>query len=186
MKGVKREACGMRPVQRIAEMMVFAALYFILTFMLAPISFLPFQVRVSDALIMLSAIFGLPAAYGVFLGCLFANFLPVGYPPNPLDIVLGSLANLAASYTVYRICYSRLSKLRIILSSLASSLIIALIVGSYLPILILPSFSLWDVVWVGYIGVLPGELIAQLAIGSALVLALARIPRLREYFRQKS
>jgi hypothetical protein len=45
---------------------------------------------------------------------------------------------------------------------------------------------LWDVVWVGYIGVLPGELIAQLAIGSALVLALARIPRLREYFRQKS
>jgi hypothetical protein len=137
MKGVKREACGMRPVQRIAEMMVFAALYFILTFMLAPISFLPFQVRVSDALIMLSAIFGLPAAYGVLPRMPLRKLPPRRYPPNPLDIVLGSLANLAASYTVYRICYSRLSRLRIILSSLASSLIIALIVGSYLPILIL-------------------------------------------------
>lgn len=176
----------MKLVQQVAEMMVFAALYFILTFMLAPISFLPFQVRMSDMLIMLSAVFGLPAVYGVFLGCIFANLFPVGYPPNPLDIVLGSLANLISSYIVYRICYSRLNRLRVILSSAVSSLIITLIVGSYLPILILPSFSWWDVVWIGYLGVLPGELVAQSVIGSALVLALAKIPRLREYFRQNS
>ncbi|MCL7393617.1 MAG: QueT transporter family protein [Thaumarchaeota archaeon] len=176
----------MRPALWIAEIIIFAALYFTITFLLAPISFLPFQVRVSDALIMLSVIFGLPAVYGVSLGCLFANLFPVGYPPNPLDIVFGSLANLAASYTVYRICYSRLSRLRVILSSLLSSLIITLIVGSYLPILVLPSLSLWDMVWVGYIGVLPGELIAQSIIGSAMVLALARVPKFREYFRQKS
>lgn len=177
----------MRPALWIAEIIIFVALYFTITFLLAPISFfLPFQVRVSDALIMLSAVFGLPAVYGVSLGCLFANLFPVGYSPNPLDIVFGSLANLAASYTVYRICYSRLSRLRIILSSLLSSLIITLIVGSYLPILILPSLSLWDMIWVGYIGVLPGELIAQSIIGSAMVLALARVPKFREYFRQKS
>ncbi len=176
----------MRKIQQIAEMMVLAALYFTLTFMLAPISFLPFQVRVSDALIMLSAVLGLPAVYGVFLGCFFANFFPVGYPPNPLDIAFGSLANLIASYTVYRICYNRLSKIRVVFSSVVSSLIISLIVGSYLPILILPGFSWWDVVWAGYVGVLPGELIAQSAIGSALVLALAKIPSLRRYFKQKS
>jgi hypothetical protein len=41
-------------------------------------------------------------------------------------------------------------------------------------------------IWVGYIGVLPGELIAQSIIGSAMVLALARVPKFREYFRQKS
>lgn len=175
-----------RSVQRIAEMSVIAALYFILTFMLAPISFLPFQLRMSDALIMLSAILGLPSVYGVFLGCLLANFFPVGYPPNPLDIVLGSLANLIASYTVYRICYNRLNRIRVILSSLISSLIIVLIVGSYLPFLILPSVFWWDIVWLGYIGVLPGELVAQSIAGSALVITFARIPRLREYFRQRS
>lgn len=173
----------MRRVQQVSETVIIAALYFLLTFMLAPISFLPFQVRVSDALIMLSAILGLPAVYGAFLGCLFANLFPVGYPPNPLDIVFGSLANLLASYTVYRLCYGRLSKFRVLASSIISSLIIALIVGSYLPILILPSFSWWDVVWLGYLGVLPGELIAQSLIGSALVLALARIPRIQEYFK---
>ncbi|MEM3921661.1 MAG: QueT transporter family protein [Nitrososphaerota archaeon] len=170
----------MKMTQQIAEMSVIAAIYFVMTFALAPISFLPFQVRLSDALIMLSAILGLPAVYGVFLGCLFANLFPLGYPPNPIDVVLGSLANLMASYAVYRICYGKLNKLRVILSSLASSLIITLIVGSYLPALILPSFSWWDVVWIGYLGVLPGELIAQSLTGSTIVLALARMLKLRK------
>ncbi|RLG02334.1 MAG: QueT transporter family protein, partial [Thaumarchaeota archaeon] len=82
----------------IAETLIFAALYFALTFILAPISFLPLQVRVSDSLIMLSAVLGLPVVYGVFLGCILANLFPVGYPPNPVDVVFGSLANLIASY----------------------------------------------------------------------------------------
>ena len=96
----------MRHVQQVAETVIFAALYFLLTFILAPISFLLFQVRVSDALIMLSAVLGLPVVYGVFLGCIFANLFPVGYPPNLLDVVFGSIANLVAPYTVYRICYA--------------------------------------------------------------------------------
>ncbi len=176
----------MRHVQQVAETVIFAALYFLLTFILAPISFLLFQVRVSDALIMLSAVLGLPAVYGVFLGCIFANLFPVGYPPNLLDVVFGSIANLVASYTVYRICYAKVNKLRVIASSFISSSIITLIVGSYLPFIIFPNLSWRDVAWMGYAGVLPGELLAQTVIGSSLVLALARIPRVRGSFRIKS
>ena len=162
-------------VREIAQLIIFMALYFILTFMLAPISFLPFQVRVSDALIMLSGALGMPVVYGVFLGCVLANLFPVGYPPNPLDIIFGSLANLAASYTVYLICYRRLSIRRVVTAAIASSLIITLIVGSYLPFLILPTVSPADVLWPGYAGVLPGELIAQGVIGVPLLIAIGRI-----------
>jgi len=160
-----------------AMVVVFTALYFLLTFIFAPISFLPLQVRVSDALIMLSAAFGLPVVYGVFLGCILANLFPVGYAPNTLDVVFGSLANLISSYLVYRISYGREEKLRLIASGILSSIVIAVIVGSYLPFLFLPRVSWMDVVWLGYLGVLPGELVAQLAIGVPLTLALKRILR---------
>ncbi|RLE78549.1 MAG: hypothetical protein DRJ51_09385, partial [Thermoprotei archaeon] len=42
----------------IAGTVLIASTYFALTWILAPISFLPFQVRFSDSLIMLSAVFG--------------------------------------------------------------------------------------------------------------------------------
>jgi len=155
----------------------FTALYFLLTLVFAPVSFLPFQVRVSDALIMLSAALGLPVVYGVFLGCILANLFPVGYPPSALDIALGSLANLISSYLVYRTSYSRGGRLRLIASGLASSIIVAIIVGSYLPFLILPEVSWIQVVWMGYLGILPGELAAQLGIGAPLALALKKILR---------
>lgn len=169
----------------IAETLIFAALYFVLTFILAPISFLPFQVRVSDALIMLSAVLGLPVVYGVFLGCMLANLFPVGYPPNPVDVVFGSLANLIASYLVYLTCYGRASKSRILLAGIMSSVIVSLIVGSYLPFLIIPNASWQEVVWIGYLGVLPGELVAQAGLGSALTLTLMRTPRFQKPPRRK-
>ena len=153
---------------------LFAALYFALTFAFAPISFLPLQVRVSDALLILSAVLGLPVVYGVFLGCLLANIFPVGYLPNPLDIVFGSLANLISSYLVYRVAYGRLSGVRVAAGAVLSAISVTLIVGSYLPFIILPEVSWSDVVWIGYLGVLPGELVAQLAIGVPLALALRK------------
>jgi len=170
----------------IAETLIFAALYFALTFILAPISFLPLQVRVSDSLIMLSAVLGLPVVYGVFLGCILANLFPVGYPPNPVDVVFGSLANLIASYLVYLTCYGRAGRRRILLAGIMSSIIVSLIVGSYLPFLIMPNVSWQEVVWIGYLGVLPGELIAQAGLGSALTLTLTRIPRLQKPPKRKS
>ncbi len=158
-------------------MAIFTALYFLLTFIFAPISFLPFQVRVSDALIMLSAVVGLPAVYGVFLGCILANLFPVGYAPNPFDVVFGSLANLIASYLVYRIAYGKPDKLRIIASGAISSAVVTLIVGSYLPFIILPNVSWIDMLWLGYLGVLPGEVVAQIAIGGSIVMALKKFLR---------
>ncbi len=162
-------------LQSVAAAVLFTGLYFALTIALAPISYLPLQVRISDVLIVMSVVAGLPAVYGVFFGCILANLFPVGYPANPIDVVAGSLANLIASYSAYRIAYQRTEKLRIVAATLTSSLIVTLIVGSYLPFIILPNVSWTDMLWIGYLGVLPGELISQMALGIPTIMTIQKL-----------
>ena len=70
-----------------------AALYAVLTVILAPISYGPLQCRVSEALTLLP--FYLPEAVpGLFAGCVIANIYG-GF--GILDIVFGSLATLIAA-----------------------------------------------------------------------------------------
>lgn len=102
---------------------IIAALYAVIVIILAPISFGPIQLRVADALIPLSAYLGIPVIYGVTMGALVANTY---WFISPIDVVLGALANLFASFIIYK--YQN----RIIPASLAASFIIGLIVGGYL------------------------------------------------------
>lgn len=78
---------------------IIAAVYAALTILLAPISYGPVQVRVSEALTVLP--FFEPAAIpGLFLGCIIANI----YGGNGLwDIIGGSLLTLAAAYLTWKI-----------------------------------------------------------------------------------
>ena len=75
---------------------VIAALYAALTLLLAPISFGPLQLRLSEALTLLPIL--LPQAIpGLFVGCLIANL----YTGMLTDIVFGSLATLIAAIGTY-------------------------------------------------------------------------------------
>jgi uncharacterized membrane protein len=78
---------------------VLAAIYAIGTVVLAPISFLAFQVRVTDALIPLAFYLKRPAVVGVTIGVIIANlFSPFGF----MDIIVGTAANfLAAATCIY-------------------------------------------------------------------------------------
>jgi uncharacterized membrane protein len=102
---------------------IIAALYAVIVIILAPISFGPIQLRVADALIPLSAYLGIPVIYGVTLGALIANTY---WFISPIDVIFGSLANLFASFIIYKY------KNRIIPASLTASFIIGLMVGGYL------------------------------------------------------
>jgi len=82
---------------------VFAALYAIINLIQAlspfgnPSIYGPVQLRVSDFLIALTALLGLPVVIGVTVGCALVNvFGPIG----PIDIIFGSLANLIAASLV--------------------------------------------------------------------------------------
>ena len=75
---------------------VIAALYAALTLLLAPISYGPIQLRLSEALTLLPML--LPQAVpGLFVGCLIANL----YTGMLTDIIFGSLATLIAATGTY-------------------------------------------------------------------------------------
>ena len=79
--------------RRISIIVIFAALYAVGVIFLAPISYSFFQVRLADALLPLSMIFGIPSAIGLSLGCLVSN---VYGGLGLVDIIGGSVANFLA------------------------------------------------------------------------------------------
>ncbi|SHI10839.1 Uncharacterized membrane protein [Sporobacter termitidis DSM 10068] len=91
-------------IRKIAFAGVIAAVYAVLTMVLAPISYGPIQFRLSEVLCILPFFFPF-SAWGLFIGCVVANLLSAY---GLLDIVFGSLATLlAALCTMY---IGRLSK----------------------------------------------------------------------------
>ena len=75
---------------------VIAALYAAMTLLLAPISYGPIQLRLSEAMTLLPIL--LPQAVpGLFVGCLIANL----YTGMLTDIIFGSLATLIAAIGTY-------------------------------------------------------------------------------------
>ncbi|HEX6987825.1 MAG TPA: QueT transporter family protein [Bacillota bacterium] len=76
-----------------------AATYAVITIALAPISYGPIQVRLSEALTLLPFYWGTPAAVGLWLGCIVANAYG-GF--GLLDIVGGCLITLVAGMLTAR------------------------------------------------------------------------------------
>ena len=74
----------------IAQAAMIAAVYVVLTFVFAPISFGEIQVRISEALTILP-VFTPAAVPGLLVGCLLGNMLSGAYLP---DVIFGSLATL--------------------------------------------------------------------------------------------
>ncbi|MDD4368468.1 MAG: QueT transporter family protein [Oscillospiraceae bacterium] len=123
---------------------VIAGLYLAVSLLLAPISFSSVQFRVAEAFTLIPALS--PAGViGVSLGCFLANLLNPGNL-GPVDIVGGTLATLLAGLWTRRLGRQLLQtdgasrhpwqKKRLLLP-LPTILCNMLIVGSYLPFLLL-------------------------------------------------
>lgn len=92
-----------KALRRMVEGAVIAALYTALTLVLAPISFGPFQCRVSEVLTILP-IFTPAAIPGLTLGCILSNAVGAAMGTNILgilDIFVGSAATLLAAVCTY-------------------------------------------------------------------------------------
>ncbi len=150
--------------KKLAIVTVFAALYAVGVIFLAPISFGIVQVRVADALLPLSMIFGLPCALGLSLGCLVSNvFGGLGI----VDIVGGAAANLVACTLAWYIGRKGWSIHRF-LGTVAETVAVALIVGGYLSVLLSVPLE------ISLLGVLIGEVIAVNLIGFPIEEAIRR------------
>jgi uncharacterized membrane protein len=150
--------------RKVALGSVITAMYAAGVVFLAPISFSIFQVRLADALIPLSILFGMPVVWGVTLGNVVANvYGGLGY----VDIIGGSIANLIAAYVGWKIGARKFRGSKFA-AAVAQNLIISSIVGSYLALIFGVPLE------VGFLGLLLGSAISINVIGYILVLAIER------------
>ena len=147
---------------------IFAALYAIGVITLAPISYGIIQVRIADALIPLSAIFGFPAILGVTIGCLVANIYS---PFGAIDIIGGTTANFVASWLAYKLRKNTL------VATTVATLAITVIVGSYLTILLgIPII---------FISILIGSFISINVIGGTLIVILKKSEFIQQFIKKE-
>lgn len=148
----------------ITRVALIAAVYATVTVALAPVSYGPIQIRVSEALAVLP--FVSPAAVpGLFFGCLLANMLGgFGLP----DIVLGSAATLVSAALTRRVPHA-------LLAPLPPVIVNAVVVSAYLSVLA----GLPYLVTMGYIAF--GQFMACYVLGYPLLTLIIRSDRLRGY-----
>jgi uncharacterized membrane protein len=160
----------------IAVAALVAAMYAALVAALPMISFLLWQVRLADALLMLSTVLGWPAVVGVTLGCLLGNLMAAPWGSALLaaiDAVLGSAANFLASYLAYRVAYRKRLRSKILAAGCEIAAV-SIIVGSYLKFLLEWAFGAEVPLWLSIAGVVPGSLLAIGVLGTSLAVALER------------
>lgn len=157
-------------VKDLALASIFAALYAVLVIFLAAISFQLVQVRLADALIPFSIVFGWPAVIGVTIGCVVSNVVSP-MPSVIIDVTFGSIANLIASFLAWKVgrLKRRESLVNEFLGCSAATIVITFIVGTYLAIITETELWLW---WLG-IGV--GSLISINGLGYILIQVMKKL-----------
>lgn len=138
------------------------------------ISYGPIQFRISEAL-MLLCLFSPSSVAGVTVGCFIANlFTPMG--TNMFDLVFGTGATLLAALTTY--LGRKFFLKRIYLAPLPTAIFNALIVGSYLPLLMTDQPT---AIWYCMLTVGLGELV----VGYVLGIPLAKFAQKKNLFGRK-
>ena len=154
---------------------VFASLYAAGVVFLAPISFSIYQVRVADALLPLSILFGMPAVFGLSLGCLVAN---VYGGLGVIDVVGGTIANFVACTLAWYVGRGG-NIIHRFLGCLVETAVVTLIVGGYL-------WLIFDVpVELGLLGIFIGSLVAIDVLGFILLESLHQSGLGKKYVGKK-
>ncbi len=153
---------------------IIAALYVVLTLPMAQFAFGPIQFRLAEVLTVLPA-FAAGYIPGISLGCFLANLLN---PNNlgPVDIIGGTVATILAGI------FSRiLGKKNKILGIIPPVLFNGLIVGGYLPFLLLDEGSEVTAVAVGLsmFEVAASEAVLLVIVGIPFILLIEKNSRLK-------
>ena len=83
----------------LAQGAMIAAVYVVLTYVFAPISFSEIQVRIAEALTILP-VFTPAAIPGLFIGCILGNLIGGALIP---DVIFGSLATLIGAFFTWKL-----------------------------------------------------------------------------------
>lgn len=153
-----------------ASAALIAALYAALTLFLAPLSFGMIQIRVSEALTILPAVYP-PAILGLSLGCFLSNVMGFVLGANPLgliDAVVGTFATFLAAILTYYIGKKVKGKALYFLAPIPPVIVNAVFIGTEISILFLSDTSLKSIL-LCCLYVLLGQLIPCFLGGSLLI-----------------
>ncbi|MDO4487504.1 MAG: QueT transporter family protein [Eubacteriales bacterium] len=147
-----------------------AAVYTVLSLLLAPISFGPIQCRISEMLVILPA-FMPSAVIGVTLGCFLTNFLGGCILP---DIIFGTLATFIGAVLTRKLTQEMLAatlenkkpSLSFILSAVLPPIISNTII---VPFVLKFAYGFEDALWFMMITVGIGEILAVGVLGGAFI-----------------
>ena len=161
-----------KKISKLVFSAVIAAIYTVLTLLLAPISYGQIQVRASESLTLLPFLSSY-SIWGVFLGCIISNLIGGN---GIIDVVFGSLATLIAAILTYYIGKSNL-KFKKYLAPLPPIIINAVVIGFILNYTLkLP--LLLSIIWVGL-----GEAISCYVLGLILISIIEKNKQLMSYFK---
>lgn len=157
-------------VRDLALASIFAALYAALVVFLAVISFQLVQVRLADALIPLSIVFGWPAVVGVTIGCVVSNAISP-LPSVVIDVAFGSVANFVGSFLAWKVGRSkgRESLVNEFLGCSVATIVITFMVGTYLAMITEMELWIW---WLG-IGI--GSVVSINILGYILIQLMKKL-----------
>ncbi len=135
-------------VKNITSTALISALYTALTLIVAPLSFGPIQIRLSEALTVLPVVYP-PAILGLTLGCFLSNFIGFASGINPIgliDCAFGTVATLIAALLTYYIGKKMSGKKLFFLAPLPPVIVNAIIIGIELSIFLIGDTGITSII----------------------------------------
>lgn len=156
---------------------IIAAMYTVLTFVFAPISFGVVQFRISEALTILP-LFTPIAIPGLTVGCLISNFIGLSMGQTQIwDLLFGTSATLLAAITTYLIGKLNKKHLDHILGPFPAVLFNGIIVGMQLTLFYSDlniNADILKIFLVNTLTVMLGEFVVCYVLGNLLMFVLKR------------
>lgn len=151
--------------KRLVKTAIIAALYAILTIILAPISYGPIQFRLSEVMVLL-AFFDPFYIGGLTLGCLLSNILG-GY--GVMDIIFGTIATfMSVSSISLTAKFLKQNKFSLLIASLWPTLFNGVIIGWML------NFVLGVPIFITMLQVAIGEFVVVTILGVSIAIIIKR------------
>ena len=150
-----------KKVTFLTQAAMIAAIYVVMTFVFAPISFGEVQIRIAEMLTVLP-IFTPAAVPGLFVGCLIGNITGGAMLP---DVIFGSIATLVGAAGTY--CLRNTNRFFAVLPPIVANLLIVPFVLRYAYGVVLPIPFLMLTVGIG-------EVVSCGVLGNCLITVLNR------------
>lgn len=169
--------------KRMVTISMIAALYTAICIALAPFSFGPIQVRVSEALTLLP-IFSMAGVWGITLGCALSNLIGFLTGANILgifDILFGTLATFLAALLTRKFRNMRILGFPFI-SAIPPIIINALVIGAELSFLLSSKNNFMATYMINCLYIAVGQFLSCFVLGIPLIRLLERTGTVKKYF----